>query len=139
MQEESKKGEPYAIKEEEMRDGYPCKTKEIFIAREASRGYSNGRHFGSRAPTQVRHFENRASCAGYLDDQANYPTFQRKVHRDVMTVQLSTRVADSSMCIEHIINPVRHQVKLIIRLKIEGSMKPISGTRYMKSSFNRGV
>jgi hypothetical protein len=30
----------------------------------------------------------------------------REVHRDITAVQLSTRVADSSMCIEHIINLV---------------------------------
>jgi hypothetical protein len=83
--------------------------------------------------------ENSASCVGYLDDQANCPTFQRKVHRDVTVVQLSTRVADSLMCIKYIINPVRHRVRLIKRLKIEGSMKPNCGTRCMKSGINRGV
>jgi hypothetical protein len=114
-----------------MRDGYQRKMKEIFIAREVLCGYSNGRRFSSRASTRVRCFENRASYIGYLDSQANCPTFQRKVHRDVTVVQLSTRVADSSMCIEHIINLVWHQVKLTIRLKIEGSVKPISGTRCM--------
>jgi hypothetical protein len=93
-------------KKEELRDGYQRKMKEIFIAREASRGYSNGCHFGSRAPAQVRHFENHASCTGCPNGQVNYPTFQRKVHRDVTVVQQSTRVADSSMYIEHIINPV---------------------------------
>jgi hypothetical protein len=39
------------------------------------------RPFDSRAPTRVRYFKNRASCAGYLDGQANCPGFQRKVHR----------------------------------------------------------
>jgi hypothetical protein len=48
------------------------------------------------------------------------------VHRDVTAMQLSTCVVDSSMCIEHIINLVWYRVKLIIRLKIEGSVKPIS-------------
>jgi hypothetical protein len=52
----------------------------------------------------------------------------RERYRDVTTVQLSTRVADSSICIEHIINPVRHRVKLIRRLKIEGNVKLVSGT-----------
>jgi hypothetical protein len=75
-----------------MRDGYQRNTKEIFIAHEASHDYSNGRRFGDHTPTQVRHFKNRASCVGYPDGQANYPTFQRKVHRDVTIVQLSTRV-----------------------------------------------
>jgi hypothetical protein len=37
-------------------------------------------------------------------------------------------IADSSMCIEHIIIPVRHRVRLIRRLKIEGSVKPNSET-----------
>jgi hypothetical protein len=57
----------------------------------------------------------------------------------VIVVQLLTRVADSSMCIEHIINPVRHRVKLIERLKIEGNVKPISETRCMKPSLNGGI
>jgi hypothetical protein len=35
----------------------------------------------------VRHTENRVSCVGYPDGQANYSTFQRKVHRDVTVVQ----------------------------------------------------
>jgi hypothetical protein len=91
---------------EEIRDSYLRKTKKIFIACEASRGYSNGHHFGSRVSIRVYCFENRASCAGYPDGQANCHTFQRKVHRDVTAMQLSTHVADSSICIKHIINPV---------------------------------
>jgi hypothetical protein len=43
------------------------------------------------------------------------------------------------MCIKYIINPVWHRVKLIRRLKIEDSMKPINGTRCMKSGLNEGV
>jgi hypothetical protein len=82
-----------------------AKTNEIFIANEVSRGYNNVCPFDSYAPTRVR-FENHASCTGYLDSQANCPAFQRKAHRDVTAVQQMTRVADSSMCIEHIINPV---------------------------------
>jgi hypothetical protein len=112
---------------------------EIFIAREASRGYNNESHFGSHAPTRLRHFKNYASYTGYPDGQANCLTFQRKLHRDVTVVQLSTRVVDSSMCIEHIINPVWYRVKLIIIWKIEGSTKPISRTRCVKSDFNEGV
>jgi hypothetical protein len=46
---------------------------------------------------------------------------------------------DSSMCIEHIINLVRHRVKLIKRLKIEGSVKPVSETLCMKSGLNGAV
>jgi hypothetical protein len=84
-----------------MRDGYQCKTKEIFIAREASHGYSSARHFGSRTPTRVHHFENRASCTGSPDGQANCPTFQRKVHRDVTAVQLSTRVLQTRQCVSN--------------------------------------
>jgi hypothetical protein len=79
---------------------------EIFIANKASHGYSNGCPFDSRASTRVRHFGNRASCAGYSDDQANYPTFQRNAHTDVMVVQQATCDMDSSMCIEQIINLV---------------------------------
>jgi hypothetical protein len=33
-----------------------------------------------------------ASCASYPDGQANCLTFQRKVHKDVMTTQQATRV-----------------------------------------------
>jgi hypothetical protein len=62
-------------KKEELRDGYQRKTNDIFIACEASHGYSNECHFDSRTLTQVRHFENRASCAGCLDGQGNCPTF----------------------------------------------------------------
>jgi hypothetical protein len=91
---------------------------EIFITSEASRDYGNGCPFDSRVPTQVHHFGNRASCAGYPDGQANCLTFQRKVHRDVMAMQQATRVADLSMYIEYIINPVHHRVRLIRRLKI---------------------
>jgi hypothetical protein len=68
--------------------------------------YSNRRTFDSRAPTQVRHFVNLAMCVGYLDGQVNGSAFQRKIHRDMMAVQWWTCVADSSMCIEHIINLV---------------------------------
>jgi hypothetical protein len=51
---------------------------EIFMANEVLRRYNNGRCFDSSAPTQARHFENRASCVGYSDGQANYSTFQKK-------------------------------------------------------------
>jgi hypothetical protein len=89
-----------------LRNGYQRNMKEIFIAREASHDYSNEHPFGSRAPTRVRHFKNRASCTDYPDGQANCSTFQRKVHRDVTAVHLLTCVADLSLCIKHIINPV---------------------------------
>jgi hypothetical protein len=87
---------------EGMRDSYQRKMKEIFIAREASYCYSNGHHFDSRAPTQVRHFENHALCAGYPNGQVNYSTFQRKVHKDVTIVQLSTRVFQTHQCVSNI-------------------------------------
>jgi hypothetical protein len=74
-------------KEKKLRDGYQHKTMEIFIANEASRGYNNGCPFNSRMPTRVRHFGNRSSRVGYPDGQASYPTFQKKVHRDVTVVQ----------------------------------------------------
>jgi hypothetical protein len=54
-------------------------------------------------------------------------------------VAIDMCIADSSMCIEHIINPVQHRVKIIIGLKIEDSMKLIRGSLYMKFDFNRGV
>jgi hypothetical protein len=71
----------------------------------------------------VLHFENRASCVGYPDSQENCPTFQRKVHRDVTVVYLYMCISDSSMCIEHIINPVQHGIRLIRRLKIESTSR----------------
>jgi hypothetical protein len=37
------------------------------------------------------------------------------------------------MCIEYIINPLQHQVRLIETLKTEDSMKSISGSQCMKS------
>jgi hypothetical protein len=89
-----------------MQDGYQRKTNVVFIAREVSRRYSNGRTFGSRAPTYVRCFENRVSCAGYPDGQTNYSIFQKRYTEDVTVVQQLTHVADPLMCIEHIINPV---------------------------------
>jgi hypothetical protein len=79
---------------------------EIFVASEASHGYSNGCFFYSRVPTRVRRFGNRASSAGYPDGQVKCSSFQRMVHRDVTTVQHVTRVAYSSMYIKHIINQV---------------------------------
>jgi hypothetical protein len=76
----------------------------IYITRRIR--YSNRRTFDSRASTQVRRFVNLAMCAGYLDGQVNGSAFQRKIHRDMMTVQWWTCLADSLMCIEHIINLV---------------------------------
>jgi hypothetical protein len=64
---------------------------------------------------------------------------EKGIQRRDGRVAADTCIADSSMCIEHIINPVQHRVKIIRRLKIEGSVKPIRGTRCMKSSFNGGV
>jgi hypothetical protein len=54
---------------------------EIFMANEVSHRYNNERRFDSSTLTQARHFENRASCVGYPDGQANCSTFQKKVHR----------------------------------------------------------
>jgi hypothetical protein len=113
-------------KKEELRDGYQCKTKEILIAREASCGYSNGRHFSFHAPTQVCHFENRASCTGYSDSQANCPAFQRKVHR-----RRGVRAANGMCCGLFNVYRTHHQPSVTsgeTYQKIEGSMKPISGT-----------
>jgi hypothetical protein len=58
-----------------MRDGYQRRMKGVFIDYEAPRRCSNGCHFGPCTPTQVHHFENRASCANCPDGQANCPTF----------------------------------------------------------------
>jgi hypothetical protein len=61
---------------------------------------------------------------------SNYP---EKVHRDVMAVQLLTRVVDSSRCEEYIINSLQHQKEHIRTVKTEDSMKSISGFKLMKS------
>jgi hypothetical protein len=61
---------------------------------------------------------------------SNYP---EKVHRDVIATQLLTRVADSSRCVEHIINPLQHWVKHVKAVQIEDSMKPIGESQHMKS------
>jgi hypothetical protein len=49
----------------------------------------------------------------------------------------STRVADSSRCMEHIINPLQYRVKRVKAVKIEDSMKPISGSQCMKSGLTK--
>jgi hypothetical protein len=74
-EQKARKVNPKRERKEGIRDGYQCKTKEIFIAREVSHNYNNEHRFGSRMPTRVRRFKNRASCASYPDSQANYPTF----------------------------------------------------------------
>jgi hypothetical protein len=40
----------------------------------------------------------------------------RKIHRDVMTVQL-IRVVDSSRCVKYIINPLQHREKHVKAVK----------------------
>jgi hypothetical protein len=76
---------------------------EIFIANEASRRYSNMRLFDSSALTQARHFENRALVIEMV--KYTIQLFREMYTKDVAAVQWSTHVADSSICIEHIINP----------------------------------
>jgi hypothetical protein len=44
---------------------------------------------------------------------------------------MDTCIADPSMCIEHIINPVQHRIRVTRRLKIEDSMKSIRRTQDM--------
>jgi hypothetical protein len=56
-----------------------------------------------------------------------------------MMAAQDTCIVDSSMCIEYIINPVQHPIKITRMLKIEGSMKPIRRTQGMKSDINEGV
>jgi ABC-type antimicrobial peptide transport system permease subunit len=48
-------------------------------------------------------------------------------------------VMDSSMYIEHIINPMQHRIKVTRTLKIESSVKLMRRTQCMKIGFNRGV
>jgi hypothetical protein len=57
----------------------------------------------------------------------------KKVHRDVITAQLLTRIADSSRCVEHIIKQLQHQKKHVKAVKTEDSIKPIGGSQHMKS------
>jgi hypothetical protein len=52
---------------------------------------------------------------------------------------MDTCITNTSICIEHIINSVQHQIKITRRLKIEGSMKLIRTTQGMKSDFNEGI
>jgi hypothetical protein len=76
---------------------------EIFITNEVSRRYNNRRRFDSSAPTQAHHFENRASVIQTVKETVQL--FRKKYTKDMTAVQQLTRVVDSSMCIEHIINP----------------------------------
>jgi hypothetical protein len=46
----------------------------------------------------------------------------------MMTAQLLTRVVDSSMCVEHIINTLQHREKHVKAVKTEDSIKSISGS-----------
>jgi hypothetical protein len=56
----------------------------------------------------------------------------KKVHRDVMTVQVLTHVTDSSRCVEYIINLLQYQKKHVKAIKIEDCMKLINGSQRMK-------
>jgi hypothetical protein len=56
-----------------------------------------------------------------------------KVHKDVTAAELLTRVVNSSRCVEHIMNPLQHQVKHIKAIQIKGSMKSISESQRMRS------
>jgi hypothetical protein len=76
---------------------------EIFITNEVSRRYNNRRRFDSSTPTQAHRFENRASVIQTVKETVQL--FRKKYTEDVTVVQQLTRVVDSSMCIEHIINP----------------------------------
>jgi hypothetical protein len=117
-----------------MQDGYRCRTKEIFIVWMVSCRYSNECRFGSCTINQERRFENHATCTGYPDGQANCTNFSAKgTQRGDSHATFGTCVADSSMCIKHIINPLQHRVKVIRRLKTEDSMEPIRISQGMKS------
>jgi hypothetical protein len=59
------------IKEEERELAPSVERGEIFIAQEASHHCSSGCRFVSRISIQWRRFENRVSCVGYPDGQAN--------------------------------------------------------------------
>jgi hypothetical protein len=114
-----------------------ARRKMVFVAREASRRYSNRCPFDSHAPTRVRNFKNRASCVGYPDGQANCPAFQRKAHR-----RRDSHAADDTCC--GLINMYRthHQPSVTsgeTYQKIEDSVKSINGIQCMKSGFNGGV
>jgi hypothetical protein len=68
---------------------------------------------------------------------ANFSEKATQIHDGDATLDLY--IADSSMCIEHIINPAQLQIKITRRLKIEGCMKSIRRIQSMKSDFNRCV
>jgi hypothetical protein len=42
-----------------------------------------------------------------------------------------TCIVDLSMCIKHIINQVQHRIRIIQKLKIKGSTKPVRRTQGM--------
>jgi hypothetical protein len=74
-----KREENLTQESKKVQDGYQRKMKEIFIVREASRHYSNGRRFNSHAPTQVRLFKNCTSCVSYPHGQATASFSKNKV------------------------------------------------------------
>jgi hypothetical protein len=103
-----------------MRDGYQRKMKQIFIVGEALRRYTNG-HRLSRRSSKLFNFLEKGT--------------QRRDGR--ATIDMC--IVDLLMCIKHIINPLQHRLKIIRRLRIEGSMKPIRKSQCIKSGFNGGV
>jgi hypothetical protein len=88
-----------------MRDGYQRKIKVVFIAREASHRYSNGHRFGLCAPTKcvILIIMHRVPVIHTIKQTGQL--FREMYTEDMTVVQQTTRVTDSSMCIEHIINP----------------------------------
>jgi hypothetical protein len=64
---------------------------------------------------------------------SNLSNCPKKVHADMVAAQLLPRAADSSRCVEPIINPLQHRERLVKAGKTEDGMKPISGSRRIKS------
>jgi hypothetical protein len=120
-------------KKEELQDGYQRKTKEIFIAREASRGYSNGSHFGFHAHLSASFRE--LCIVRRLSRRSSKPSnFLEKG-----TLRCDGRAAIDPCCGLINVYQTHHQPNMTsdeTYQKIEGSMKPINRTRCMKYGFN---
>jgi hypothetical protein len=123
-----------------MRDGYQCKMKKVYIAREVSHRYSNGHRFDPWMPTHACVVLKTMHHAPVIQTvKQTIQLFRESTLRCDGRAAIDTCIADSSMRIKHIINPMQHWIKITRRLKIEGSMKPIRRTQCMKFDFNRGV
>jgi hypothetical protein len=107
-----------------MGDGSQRETKAIFIAWERHAATVLGVIlFPALA---INSDSSRTMCHATVIQAVKQTVQLPKKHRDMTAVQLSTRVADSSRCIEYIINPLQYRVKRVKAVKTEDSLKPRS-------------